>query len=155
MGVFKMKVTIMCGISGAGKSTYIKKHYPNTVVFAVDNFLSYDEMNVYKDSGTLQEAYYKCLRAYLKQLPKYALNDEDMVVDNANTTITGISPYVSVALAFGFEVEVIMIKCDPETAYKRNKHNVSWEDIQAQYERLSLLEERWSSWWPKIKVIGE
>lgn len=148
-----MKVIIMCGVSGAGKSTYARKHYPDTVVYAVDNFLSYDEDNVYKDKPTLQRAYNKCLRSFVENLPDYILNDEDIVIDNANTTITGIAPFISLALVFDCEVEVIMISCDPRKAWERNQHNVSWEDVQAQHERLLLLPERWSSWWPPIIIV--
>jgi predicted kinase len=146
-----MKTIIMCGVSGSGKSTYIANNYSNAIVYAIDNYLDY-EQSTYQNKDKLKKAYWDCLKDFMLSTYDESL---EIVVDNSNTTITGIAPFISTSIAFGREVEVIMIKCDPIKAWKRNKHHVSLEDIFEQEKRLKLLPERWSSWWPEIKIIKE
>lgn len=147
-----MKTIIMCGVSGSGKSTYIRNHYPNAVIYAIDNYLDY-EKSTYQDKDKLKKAYWECLKDFMSAT-NTGLFDE-LAVDNANTTITGISPFISASIAFEREVEIVLIECDPIKAWKRNKHHVSLEDILEQEKRLKLLPERWSSWWPEIKIVRE
>lgn len=151
-----MRIIIMCGISGSGKSTYVKKHFPLANTISVDHYLEYKTEHNSPESRysikELRKAHGVCLAQFAHKL-KYAVNDDIFVIDNANTTVLGIAPYAALADAYNIEPEIIILDCDPEVAYKRNQHNISRKDIVAQYERISLMKERWSSWWPKPKTI--
>ena len=69
----------MRGISGAGKSTYVKKHFPNAVVCSADNYhldskgnYNWKPENVAKSHGWCQNQFKKALEN----------NEPLVVVDN-------------------------------------------------------------------------
>jgi hypothetical protein len=47
-----------------------------------------------------------------------------VVVDNTNIRVWEIAPYMLGAAAYKFDVEIIELQCDFETAYNRNTHGV-------------------------------
>ena len=98
------KVVIMCGVSGSGKSTYVEKHYPDKFVYSVDDYLDYMDPNTRHDTESLKVAHGRCLAQYARDLD-HGFDDDIYVVDNANTTVLGIAPYASLAVAYGCELD--------------------------------------------------
>jgi predicted kinase len=130
----KNKVIIMRGISGAGKSTYIKKHFPSAVICSADQyFIDANSGNYNFDASKLRQAHNAC-----KEKFKEALKNQEplIVVDNTNTQLWEFQPYVQLAQTFGYDVEVIRLKVNPMLASKRNKHKVPIEAINKMEKRF-------------------
>lgn len=131
-----MKVYILAGASGCGKSQMAQKIYaahPRVVICSADDYL-YDSNGVYAWSADkLPGAHNECLKKFIA-----AVQDEVpvVVVDNTNTTIAEMAPYYSIATAYGAEVELIILFCNAEKAARRNKHNTPVTAVSAQIERL-------------------
>ncbi len=159
-----MKVKILCGISGSGKSTYISKNFPNAVVCSADHyFIKNGEYNF--NSVKLGEAHAECLRKYVSALQTIALELDDnglrlnfceekiVVVDNTNTSIAEVAPYVALANAYGHDCEVIILQEDPVVACRRNQHAVPLKSVMGQFDRLRGLERSLPPYW-NVKKVG-
>jgi len=116
-----MKVVIMSGISGAGKSTYVKENFPTFRVFSADHYFL-NENGEYKfEPNELNLAHQACFRNFT-----FAINDgiPRIVVDNTNLAAWEISPYLLAASSFGHKVEIIRLNVDVKVAIERNIHGV-------------------------------
>jgi hypothetical protein len=82
-------------------------------------------------------------------------NEPEIVVDNTNIRIEEVAPYVSVAQAFGYEVEIVVIDSLKTHTLKdlaaRNVHGVP-------YESLVRMESNWDTqfpWhWPRQQYVN-
>lgn len=130
-------VILMQGISGSGKSTYIKNTFPNGKVFSAD---IYFDINGGYSKDKLGEAHKYCYRGFVKeimnQLSSNKKDNSEIIVDNTNTTLWEMYPYIQMAVSFEFDVRVIRCVCDIETAAKRNIHNVPLKTVQDMFKRL-------------------
>lgn len=144
-----MKVIILSGVSGSGKSTYAKKHWPNTPTCSADHFFMVDGEYRF-DPARLASAHGACLRDFVDRL--LASSEECLVVDNTNTTIAEIAPYVALAQAYGHAVRIVTVLCVPEVAAKRNTHGVSESIVLAQATRLNSRD--MPPWWAH-EYIGD
>jgi hypothetical protein len=73
------------------------------------------------------------------------------VVDNTNTTVAELAPYVAWANAVGYEVEIIRIHCNPLVAAERNTHGVPENAVLAMYVKIQHAE--YPPFWPKVIVV--
>lgn len=147
-----MKVYVYCGISGAGKSTFIAGRHPGALVCSADQYFMVDGEYRF-DPSKIGEAHAWCLRTftYLIGPDSRAGNSvSEIVVDNTNTTVAELAPYAALALAYGHELEVITIHCDPTVAHARNTHGVPLEVVQRMSEQLALR--KLPPWWPQQDV---
>lgn len=128
------KVKILRGIAGSGKSTYTHAHYYNAVVVSADHFFEDAQGNYKFDVSKLGDAHSSCFRKYIEALQA---GEPLIVVDNTNTTAWECSPYVQGGAAFGYDVEIITLDCDPEVAANRNVHGVPRKSVLEMYRRLT------------------
>lgn len=127
------KVKILRGVAGSGKSTYARANYPNALVVSADHYFIKDGIYTF-DVAKLGDAHSTCFRNYIQAL----IDDVELVVvDNTNTTAWECSPYVQGASAFGYEVEIITLECDPDMAAQRNIHGVPRKSVLDMYRRIS------------------
>lgn len=127
----KQRVTIVRGISGAGKSTYISEHCPGAVIVSMDDLRTNERGEYRYDHSQIDEVRQRCFEVF-----EQALKDgHDVAVDNTNLT-PKILRYVQTALSHGAEVEVVTINVDPKVAAARNVHGVPTDDVYKQHERL-------------------
>lgn len=141
-----MKVLILSGIPGSGKSTAAAGE-AGAVVCSADDYFTNASGEYHFDPRKLSDAHAACLRKFLRAV----LSEEELIiVDNTNTTAIEIAPYVAIAAAHGAEVEVRTYRCDPEVGAKRNRHGVPLEACRAMEERLAArkLPEFW-----KVKEV--
>jgi predicted kinase len=145
------RVTILCGISGAGKSTIAEQI--GCEVCSADKFFMDDDGNYKFNPRFLSDVHTACLREYVELVR--GGKHSDVVVDNTNTTLSEIAPYAALALAYGWELLIRIVKCDVETAFARNVHGVPRETIEKQASRLSRLKDSLPPWWPVECVTAE
>lgn len=112
-----MKVTILRGISGSGKTTWAKKNAPDATIVSTDNFYVVDGVYTY-DINKLEENHRKAFRLHLDSL---AAGKEWIVVDNTNVHAWEYSPYVLAAGAYGYEVELLTFECSVEVSMSRKQ----------------------------------
>jgi predicted kinase len=125
-------VTILRGISGAGKSTYTRENFPNATVCSADNFFM--QNGVYNwDASKLGRAHDWCLNTFNEALRR---NDSSIVVDNTNTKLREFKRYRDEALMYGYEVNVVRLVVDPAIAAARNLHGVPADKVQAMQDRF-------------------
>lgn len=147
-------IKILCGVSGAGKSTKCRKLLASltddagAVVCSADQYFLHDGEYQF-DPSKLDEAHGHCLRKFTQSCQTGL---ELIVVDNTNTTIAELAPYAALGLAYGYDVEIIIIKCDPVVAYERNVHGVPQRTVVAQMERLASLRQQLPPWWKVVEV---
>ena len=121
-----MKVIILSGIPGSGKSTFTTPWSITTKIVSADHFFMNDKGEYKFDARQLSKAHGKCLRNFVDYITSGDGIDR-LIVDNTNTSVLEIAPYVSLANAFEVDCELITIECDPEIAAKRNIHGVPLE----------------------------
>jgi ABC-type oligopeptide transport system ATPase subunit len=128
------RVKILSGASGCGKSTLAREllaahspegEYPYSVIcLSADQFFMVGDEYKY-EHAKIGEAHAKCFRNFLDAIggnPHYSTNL--VVVDNTNTTVAEIAPYVLAASAFGYEHEIITIVHPND--YKHRDHDRDW-----------------------------
>ena len=109
-----MTVRIYSGLPGSGKTTLGKAECDQ--VFEADQFFVNDRTGLYTfDPSKLSEAHAWCFRRFLTEL----MADDNSVVGVTNTNVSAweISPYYQGALAFGREVKIIRVNCDPTVEF--------------------------------------
>ena len=113
------RVIIMRGLPGSGKSTYVRKTFPEAAVCAADSY--FETPNGYVFNPTLiSDAHKQCMRDFLE----FTDTNDIVVVDNTNMNQFEVAPYVLVAEAKGFEVTIVRLVVELQTAMARNTHNV-------------------------------
>ena len=165
-----MKVIIMCGVSGAGKSSWYW-YPPECVIVSADHFfdeLAEKEGKTYTevfDFHLLGKAHGECLLSFVESLKQIEWSERrygqllsasfiTIVVDNTNCTIAEIAPYVALAQAYGAEIEIVRINVEPEVAHERNTHGVPLSGVLNQHAALKNLDKNWPRHWPKIREVS-
>jgi len=144
-----MKVVILRGVSGSGKSTFRRKNHPEALVCSADSFF-YDKDGEYHfDANLLSEAHRSCFAKFLLLLQANHDSDATVVVDNTNTTTAEISPYYMAAQVYSVPVEIVTLICRNEIAAKRNKHGVPLHAIRNMRNRFETL----PVYWPRERIV--
>lgn len=131
------KVVIMRGVSGSGKSTFIKNHFPDAVVCSADKYY-YDKNGNYNWDGSKVGS----AHAFSRTCFKSALQCKKplVVVDNTNTRLKEFKFYLTMADQHGYDVTVIRLEVPLEVLFGRNVHGVPDETVQAMYDRMEPFE---------------
>ena len=128
------RITIMRGLPGSGKSTYIHKFLGNAEVFSADNFHMVNGVHRYNPNN-ISLAHNECLYQYISAT--FVEKKNNFVVDNTNTTLVELAPYVRIAEALNIAYEIVYLPCDPAVAMKRNTHSVPANTILKMYANLT------------------
>lgn len=133
------ELVIMRGPSGSGKSTYAKKHFPGAVMCSADSYFS--RSGEYKfDRNKLGAAHGyskgKCETSLKKGVPL-------VVVDNTNTTLREMKPYVKLAQKYGYSVRFVRLETPVSVAAGRNVHGVPEEAVERMAARMADVPEEW------------
>lgn len=148
-----MKLVICRGLPGSGKTTWANtliKMYGG-VNLATDDYYMVGE-NYLWDSKKIPQAHewnqWRC-----DQAMRYEI--ETIVISNTNTTWKQIKPYVSMAMKYGYSIQVVepptSWKYDVQECFNNNSHNVPLEAIQRMRDRWKSTE----SILEKIDKFGE
>lgn len=129
-----MKVIILRGISGCGKSTWAEEHVPQDgVIVSADHFFIQPNGTYAFDAAKLHEAHVACFRKFLDAQEQHA---STVIVDNSNIQLWEFFPYFIAAHARRYDVELLTFRCDPETAIARKQ----WVDPEKVRRSASALE---------------
>lgn len=129
------KVILMSGVSGSGKSTIVDAMTdkdPFVVVCSADDWFL-DSKGVYRfNPAELGNAHGECLRKFTNALigAEKKGTEPTIVVDNTNSTVVELAPYVALAQAYKATIELVNVKCDPKVAHARNSHGVPLQGIK-------------------------
>ena len=156
-----MRLIILRGIPGSGKSTFVKKELPKAdLVASADDGMMVD--GVYKfDPAKLPAAHGACLRAVISALQSGEAQrviahtagliapppEPVIVVDNTATSIAEVAPYVAVGQAYGAEVVVITLRINPAIAAPRNVHGVPESGVHRMAAALDEGTKGMMPWW--------
>lgn len=130
-----MKVIILRGLPGAGKSTWVAQNAPNAVVCSADSFLYEPDGRYNWTPQRLGMAHQKCQEKFSEALYARA---ETVVVDNCNLTNRDIKFYVEAAEKMGYPIEIRTLHVDPEVAKTRQLHGVPAEKYALLVQRLTM-----------------
>ncbi len=142
-----MKVLILRGLPGAGKTTWIAANVPEPrAVFSADAYHMTPDGYRF-DPANARKANDWCLSQFLLHLTRAV---PTLVVDNTNLSAWEISVYYRLAEVYGWDVEIVYLKCSPEVSLARNVHGVPKETIVQMFARLT--NETLPPWW-KMRTI--
>ena len=151
------KALLMQGVSGSGKSTFVKglvdnhrqgNHAASCVVCSADDYFGEDYAF---DPAKLGEVHAACLKKFVGGV---MAGVELVIVDNTNCSTIELAPYVSLAQAFGYEVEIVRIARDLSDALDRagnGPHHTPAKAVQGQWRALKNFDP--PPWWPKARVV--
>lgn len=144
-------VIILQGIPGSGKSHLAReiaaRNPGRTVVVSADDFFELGGGTYAFDVTKLGQAHGQCFRRFLA-----AINERvsTIIVDNTNTSVAEIAPYVLGGEAHGYGVEIIRVLCDPEVAAARNTHGVPPAAVVAMAGRIASCQ--LPPWWTVTEI---
>lgn len=147
------KVIVMVGLPGSGKTTYVHRELlrqlPNAYIFSADQYMVDGVGNYEFNPNKLGNCLNDFTHAMMAQHEDAAAGviDSVLIVDNTNLTNVERAPYISLALAFGYEVDVITVQAQGLSMAdlaKRNVHGVSEETLQRMVDKYEA--ELWAPW---------
>jgi len=143
------QMIILQGISGAGKSeaAYLISQAIGATIYSTDDFFMDREGNYAFDGRKLPEYHSKNLCAAIKHMGDYKI-PKPLIIDNTNTTLWEVQPYLEAARLAGFTPSILRIEAPIDIAFARCAHNVPLSTIQDQASRL----EKFPTEWPSIPV---
>lgn len=118
-----MKAYILRGLPGSGKSTWAETQNMKggVCIYSADSFHIIDGKYCY-DPKRAGFAHAECLRTYVEDI---RIGKHDIfIVDNTNTRIHEMAPYIAVANAFGVDHEILQFNCSIDQSIARNIHGV-------------------------------
>lgn len=160
-----IKVFVLRGLPGAGKSYAINRILANLSaakpaqvpalqyrVCSADHFFTGKD-GVYRFvPGDLPLAHGACLRSFVAALLPDERDLEEypadvLFVDNTNLSVAEMAPYIAVGQAYGAEVEIVTIECDPAVAAARNQHGVPADRYDGLVARMTEGTKGIMPWW--------
>lgn len=134
---------ILIGPPGSGKSTYAATLTSEAIVCSADDHFMQDGKYVF-DPSQLKSAHGKCLRKYLDG----AKNAEHICVDNTNTTIAQVAPYIAVAQAYAYDIKAIFFDTPWRVCVERQTKGVDPAIVMRMYYQAEQLIREWPVFWP-------
>lgn len=140
-------IIVLRAISGAGKTTLAHELTQNRrpelasgqwirggyVIVSADDLFTDEETGEYRfDPTRIGAAHGHCFLRAIQAVQRGFI----VIVDNTNTTVAEIAPYMLLAQAYSVPARVITLRCDVATAYGRAKHGASREVIERMHADL-------------------
>lgn len=123
---------IMRGIPGSGKSTYVKKNFPDAKVCSADHYFE-TPSGYFFDASKLSLAHGHCKRSALDAMQQGL---PLIVLDNTNVKKRWFKEYLEAAERHGYKVKIIRLMVDPKTAHSRGVHHVPYDKTVWFFENL-------------------
>lgn len=134
---------IIRGISGSGKSHYVKNEICCNNIPKYNN-ISHIELNIYKilknntiTSKKLVEAYNLCFYNFIKSLD---YNISHIYITNPFIYKWEYLNYIKLAKSYGYKIKIIELKCndnkDLQLCYNRSENVKNYNLLKTQYEEF-------------------
>lgn len=134
----------------------------STVIYSTDEFFM--RAGVYTfDASKLSAAHAWCLRLFIDscrseyEAAQFLYPGEEpyiwpklYIIDNTNTSVVELAPYVAIAQAYGLDVEIHELVVDVEAAHARSLHGVPLEAMQKMHDRMQS--EALPPWWKRVTL---
>jgi predicted kinase len=152
-----IKVIVLIGFAGAGKSTWAKSVIGRKLILSSDNYFTDKDGNYNWTIEESHKGHEDCLRKFIDVFQSSSgdqeLLPETVIIDNTNVRIYDIIPYIRIAQAYECPVEVKYIDTDIEVAKSRNIHGVpdsAYDRMKSNFEELLKL---WPKYFPVIEYL--
>lgn len=129
-------VTIMRGVPGSGKSTFIANHAPEgAVVCSADHFFTSPDGEYHYDESKIREAHDACFAKFVRAV---ADGVRCIYVDNTNSRRWEFERYTNLANELGYRVYEVMpvTNANADELAARCVHGVSADKIQNMLDRF-------------------
>jgi len=136
----KKTLIIMRGAPGSGKTTFLKKNYPNALICSADNFFIKDGVYTF-NPNLIGIAHEKCYEKFLNALKN---NNDLIAIDNTNLLLKEMQRYISEAKNFGYEIKIIKMSTNLETLMGRNVHGVPDLKVEKMYHKMENIPNSWN-----------
>ncbi len=153
-------VILFCGLPGSGKTTlaldlietYGTRTRNDMVICSADDHFLDSEGKYNFNPAELGLAHAECFFKFVKSLQN---PDIDVVIlDNTNTSLIELSPYVLATHAFTpVDPKIFYIMTPPAMAFPRNTHGVPEIAFSYMWERILTSRVSYPPFWPKAEEI--
>jgi predicted kinase len=129
----KQRIVVMVGLPGSGKSTYLKQLSVNAISSDAVRLLLADDATI----QTIHERVFATMRYILRH--RIAIGRPLSYVDATHLTVAERAPYVSIARAYGCDLEAVFFDVPAEVCQERNRQRqrvVPEEAIEAMQLRM-------------------
>ena len=142
------KLTIMRGIPGCGKSTYVRTRLDGFKVYSADDWFMRSGKYEFKPQD-IGLAHQNCFRRFIQAVQH---GESRVAVDNTNTHLWEMSPYILAGDTYGYEIEIVEVQCDPTVAAERGIHGVPAHIIQRMADDMTEQTVQMPPWWTRAVV---
>jgi predicted kinase len=151
-----MQIIVMQGVPGAGKSTVAQqiKEQVHAVIVSSDLFHTDDKGNYNYKTELAGKAHAWCFRKFIDLLADHRPYYDTIIVDNTNTTVAEVAPYMAIAAAYEADAYILRVPCDWEVAAARTIHGVPKHVVELLQQRLDRFASEAPGWW-SLKVYDE
>jgi len=139
------RATVYCGLPGSGKST-LARQVKGAMVIESDDYWYVDGEYVY-DIERAGEVHSLNI---VRWIDLCRTGFHNIACANTNITIAEIAPYVAIAAAYGYEVDIVRVQVSLATSKSRNTHDVPEEILEKMYNLFLHVE--YPSWW-NIRIV--
>lgn len=129
-----MRITFVMGMACAGKSTYIKEHFPNTTVIDLYDFQKNKKFLGYDEIAT---SYEECKDAVLKAIKR----GEDVVMEHTLLKAIRRKPYIdAIREITDAPIDIVLINPELHTLAARSQRRGSFSSESYLKSNLEILE---------------
>lgn len=152
-GAMVGEILILRGWPGSGKTYFARKTRPaehSVLTVSADDFFMQDGWYRF-NPRLLGEAHAACFRQFVEAALAPQHVTDILIVDNTNSRLWEIAPYVAVANAFDIPYQIIHVRCPVDVAAARNVHGVPLASIR----RMAAQFERPLPYWNAVEIDAE
>jgi len=118
-----LRVTILRGISGSGKTTWARAQKETARIISTD--ACFEASGTYTfDATKLHEYHRRTFRDFLEAVLR---KEPWIIVDNTNIKLWEFMPYVAAAEAYDYTVEILTFSCSIATSLQRKQLVAEWK----------------------------
>jgi len=127
-----IKLTVMCGLSRCGKSSWIRKNMGDSVVVCPDEIRS--KIFGHQFNVTSEDFVWAVAKAMVRLLLE---QNKSVIIDATNLTYSRRDCWVRIAKEYGIKLQIVWIKTSLEVCKRRNAK--SKEGSKVPYEVLEKM----------------